>query len=247
METWGHASKIAVVALLLVPTRALAGPPYITDDPEPVPFRHWEFYLATEHELTPEGAAGTAPHIEINYGVIPNLQLHIIAPLAYARPSGGPTSVGAGDIELGAKLRFVQEGDHGPMVGTFPMLELPVGSEAHGLGTGHLHAFVPLWLQKSFGPWTTYGGGGYWLNPGTGNRNYWYAGGQGQRRLGEVAALGGELFYTSADRSDASGSLRFNVGLVLDLTQQHHLLCSAGRNIWGGRAYQGYFAYQLTL
>jgi hypothetical protein len=232
---------------LLLPAPLLAGPPYITDDPEPVDYQHWEFYLATQHEVTRDGAAGTLPHIEINYGAVPNLQLHLIAPLAYARPSDGGTNYGPGDIELGAKFRFVQESDRIPMVGTFPLLELPAGSESKGLGSGHLHGLLPLWLQKSVGPWTGYGGGGYWFNPGPGNLSYWYIGWLLQRHLSELATLGAEIFYTTADRTDGSGNLRFNVGLILDFTQNHHLLASAGRSIAGETRLLGYLAYQLTL
>ncbi|HEX7477407.1 MAG TPA: hypothetical protein VF331_06350 [Polyangiales bacterium] len=232
---------------LLAPGTAHAGPPYETDDPEPVDYLHWELYLATQHEHTSDGTTGTAPHLEINLGAAPNLQLHLIAPLAYARPSSGLTTYGPGDVELGAKLRFVEEGERRPMVGTFPLVELPAGSESRGLGRGHLRVFVPLWLQKSFGPWTTYGGGGYWVNPGVGNQNYWYVGAQAQRRLSRLVTLGGEVFYTTADRVAGDGNLRFNLGLVLDFTGHQHLLLSAGRSIVGGTRVQAYLAYQLTL
>ena len=236
-----------VVGALLLPASLLAGPPYITDDPEPVEYQHWELYLATQHELTRDGAAGTLPHVEINYGAIPNLQLHVIVPLAYARPSGGSTSYGPGDIEVGAKFRFVQESGSLPMVGTFPLVEIPAGSESKGLGTGHLHGLIPLWLQKSVGPWTSYGGGGYWFNPGAGNRSYGFIGWQLQRHLSELATLGAEIFYTTADHSGGSGNLRFNVGLVMDFTEHHHLLASVGRSIVGDTRLLGYLAYQLTL
>jgi hypothetical protein len=233
--------------LVLLPTVTIAGPPYSTDDPEPVAYLHWEFYLATQSERTPNVSTGTVPHFEINYGAAPNLQLHLIAPLAYSRPSGGPTAYGPGDAELGAKLRFVEESESMPMVGTFPMIELPSGSEAQGLGTGHLRAFIPLWLQKSFGPWMTYGGGGYWVNPGAGNRDYWYVGWQVQRQLTKVAAVGGEVFYTTPDRVGGDGNLRFNIGVVLDFTDHHHILMSAGRSISGDTLFQSYLSYQLTF
>jgi hypothetical protein len=236
-----------IIAALLAPAAGLAGPPYITDDPEPVEYGHWEFYLATQHSVTRDGASGTAPHFEVNYGALPGLQLHVLAPLAYARPSGGTTSYGPGDVELGAKLRFLDENQRQPMVGTFPMFELPVGDEGRGLGTGRLHVFVPLWLQKSFGPWTTYGGGGFWVNPGAGNRNYGYVGWLIQRRLSKLATLGTEIFYTTPDQVGGAANLRFNVGLVLDLTEQHHLLFSAGRSLGGDNTFLGYAAYQLTL
>jgi hypothetical protein len=242
-----HIAWALAGAGMLSPALACAGPPYQTDDPEPVEYRHWEFYLASQYELTHDGATGTAPHVEINYGAMPNLQLHLIAPLAYSRPSGGPTQYGGGDVELGAKLRFVREGKRMPMVGTFPLVELPTGSEARGLGTGRLHVFIPLWLQKTVGHWQTYGGGGYWLNPGEGNRDFWYVGWLVQRQLSKRAALGTELFDTTADRVGGSGNLQFNVGLVLDLTNRHHLLVSTGRGLTGKSRFQAYFAYQLTI
>lgn len=234
-------------ALVLVPDVASAGPPYSTDDPEPVEYLHWEFYLAMQNERTPNGSTGTAPHFEVNFGAAPNLQLHLIAPLTYSHSSGGPTTYGPGDAELGAKVRFVEESEGMPMLGTFPLVEVPTGSEPRGLGAGNLRIFIPLWLQKSFGPWMTYGGGGYWINPGAGNQNYWYVGWQAQRQLSKVATVGGEVFYTSADRLGGDGNLRFNVGLVLDFTDHQHLLLSAGRSISGDTLFQGYFSYQLTF
>ena len=241
--------RVVLVAVLgaCLAAPAWAGPPYLTDDPEPVPYQHFEFYLATQHEVTRDGASGTAPHIEVNYGAVPNLQLHIIAPLAYARPSQGPAHYGPGDVELGAKFRFVQEGEQVPMVGTFPLLEVPVGDAGKGLGTGRLHGLVPLWVQKSMGPWSSYGGGGYAWNPGAGNRDYWIIGWQTQRHLSELATLGAELFYTTADHVGGSGTLRGNLGLILDLSPHHHVLASAGGGITGDTRFLGYLAYQLTL
>ncbi len=244
-RSWIGVALAAVAAL--APAIAHAGPPFVTDDPEPVEYRHWEFYLASQDELTHEGTSGTCPHVEINYGAMPNLQLHLITPLSYSRPAGGPALFGPGDIELGAKLRFVQEGAHVPMVGIFPQLELPAGSEARGLGTGRLHALLPVWLQKSRGPWTTYGGGGYWLNPGTGNRNYWLAGWLLQRSLSRSAIVGAEIFSTTADQVGGRGQLRFDIGSVVDLTEHHHLMGSAGHSIAGDNAWQAYVAYQLTI
>jgi hypothetical protein len=58
----------------------MAGPPFVTVDPEPVEFRHWEVYVASSQMKSADGWSGTAPHVEVNYGVVPDVQLHIIAP-----------------------------------------------------------------------------------------------------------------------------------------------------------------------
>jgi hypothetical protein len=226
---------------------ALAGPPYVTDDPEPVPYRHWEFYLGSQLERSGDELQGWAPHVEANYGAVPDLQLHVIVPLAVSHVYGGRTAYGPGDIELGFKYRFVDEGDWVPMIGTFPMFEVPSGSEPKGLGTGHAHGFVPLWIQKSAGPYTSYGGGGYWVNPGPGNRDYWYVGWQIQRRVLQGWTPGVELFYTTPDQIGGRSNFRFNLGSVVDFTENHHWLFSAGRSIFGDTLWQGYLAYQLTV
>jgi hypothetical protein len=101
---------LALVVLIHLP-KASAGPPYITDDPEPVEYRHWEIYLASLFFKQPKAWTGTGPHLEVNYGPIPNVQLHVITPLVFYVPSEGHSSYGYGDTELGIKLRFVQEGD----------------------------------------------------------------------------------------------------------------------------------------
>jgi len=100
------------------------------------------------------------PAIEFNWGAAPNLHLHLIAPAAAIFPADGPRAFGIGDIELGIKYRFIQETKHRPQIGTFTMFEIPTGSAPRGLGVGKTWYKVPLWAQKSFGPWTTYGGGG---------------------------------------------------------------------------------------
>ena len=164
---------VAAVALLLASGAAIAGPPYRTDDPEPVDYQHWEVYGFSTATHIRGDTSGILPGVEVNYGAAPDLQLHLIAPLAFDKPADGGWQSGYGDTELGVKYRFIQEDEKGwrPMVGVFPLLELPTGNAERGLGTGHAHEFLPLWLQKCFGEWTTFGGGGYWIFPGGGNKN----------------------------------------------------------------------------
>ena len=224
-----------------------AGPPFITDDPEPVEYCHWEIYLASQHTKDKDEWSGTAPHFEVNYGTLPNLQLHLIAPFSYVSPNDGSSHYGFGDMELGVKYRFVEEEGHLPMVATFPLVGLPTGNHNKGLGAGHMRAFLPLWLQKSWGPWTTYGGGGYFINPGSENKNYWYAGAVLQRDLSEKVTLGGELFYTTPRAVGEGSRTGFNVGGLFNFSEEHHLLFSAGRDIHGPDRFLMYLGYQVTF
>ena len=241
---------LLMFSLFLVPAlagSAFPGPPFVTDDPEPVEYRHWEIYLASEHAKDKDGWSGTAPHFEANYGALPNLQLHLIAPLAYVKPNDGPSHYGFGDMELGAKYRFIQENDWRPQVGTFTMLEVPTGSSSKGLGSGHVRAFLPIWFQKSFGPWQSYGGGGYWINPGSGNKNYWFFGWQVQRELSKAVTVGAEIFYNTPSANGEGGRTGFNIGTIINFTDEHHLLFSAGRGIHGQNLFSAYVAYQWTF
>ncbi len=232
----------------LAPAAARAGPPYATDDPDPVELHHWEVYLAGTATHDEGGWSGSAPQVEVNYGAAPGLQLHAILPLAFSAPPGGSVRFGPGDVELGMKLRLVEERPEGPvpMVGTFPLVEIPSGDANAGLGTGGTRVFVPLWLQKSFGPWLAYGGGGYWFDHGPGRRNSWFTGAHLERRVVERLSVGAEVYHQSADEIGGAGETRADLGAVLDLSDVHHLMASAGSRL-GTPSFQAYVAYQATF
>ena len=234
------------LGLFLGPASALAGPPYVTDDPETVEHRHWELYLASQSFHDREGWRGTAPHFEVNYGLFPDVQLHVIAPLAYDAPDRGGSAYGYGDTELGTKVRFVHEGAVVPQIGTFPLLEAPTAT-SRSLGNGTAQLFLPLWVQKSFGPWTTYGGAGFWIDLGRSERHFWYFGWQGQRRLDEWLTIGAEAFLLTPEEPGGEIDARFNLGAVIDLGDVHHILLSAGRGFAGPNLFQYYVAYLVTL
>lgn len=236
-----------ILLVLILSPKAFAGPPYITDDPEPVEYHHWEVYLASLFTKQPDVWTSTAPHLEVNYGAFPNAQLHVIAPLALYAPSKGATSYGYGDTEVGIKFRFVEEGDWMPQIGTYPMLELPTGSRARNLGSGYLQTFLPIWLQKSTGKWTVYGGGGYWLNPGPQNHNWYFTGLVIQRQVLPNLTPGIEIFHGIEEEVGGPHATGINLGLIWDLSDTQHILLSAGPAFEGPNQLQGYFAYILTF
>lgn len=247
----GFATLLFLAAL--VPC-ASAGPPFITDDPEPVEYRHGEFYTSLIYSDNKDGQDGTLPHFEFNYGIIPDVQLHLLFPMAYAHSKGGPSAYGPGDTEVGVKYRFIHESDTMPQVGIFPIVHVPTGDSERDLGSGHVPVFLPLWAQKSWGPWTTYGGGGYWINPGAGNRNFWQAGWLLQREIVKSLTLGAEIFYFSKDTQEGGEVVGYNIGGIWDLSEQHHILFSAGDDIAGDREahahwrrFSAYLGYQWTF
>jgi hypothetical protein len=238
---------LVTATLLAFPRAAQGGPPFVTDDPEPVDYQHWEFYAASQSFDTAAGWTGTAPHIEVNYGVIPEVQLHVIAPLAYNAPEGGTPKFGYGDTEFGVKYRFLKQTDLCPEAAIFPLLELPTGHASEGLGNGKAQAFLPIWLQKDFGDWTVYGGGGYGLNTGPGNQNWGLAGLVVQRQVHKDLLLGAEIYHRTPMVIGTRADTGFNIGTVYDLSGRDHLLLSIGRSIEGPTDFQIYLAYQITV
>lgn len=221
-----------------------AGPPFQTDDPEPVLQYHGEIYFASQITQSVAGVSGTVPHGEINYGILPETQLHLIVPFVVNSPSTGNIALGLGDIEFGVKYRFVKETGSFPQIGTFPHVEYPVGNVSRGLGTGYWQIFLPLWAQKSWGPWTAYGGGGYWFHFKNNVNNSWFFGGALQRDISKTLTTGGEIFYNSAAPKTEVG---FDAGAILTLTKADHLLASFGTDITGTNRVLVYVAYLLTF
>lgn len=223
---------------IILPMPALAGPPYATDDPEPTDYRHFEIYLYSEGTHTDADTSGTLAGLDINYGAAPNLQLSVAIPFAYDKGDGRATLYGYGATEVGAKYRFIQEDDRGwrPQVSFFPSVEIPIDSDRPaGIGGGHPRFFLPLWLQKSCGPWTTFGGGGYWINPGNGDRNYWFMGWALQRQITHRLSLGAEVFHQTKDTVTGLDSTGINIGATFDVTDRWHLVGSAGTGIQNAR------------
>src|SRR5580700_4424714 len=91
-----HLIGLTGAASLWLIGSAHGGPPFVTDDPEPVDYQHWEFYIASIQSKYGGDWSGTAPHFEVNYGAVPDLQLHMIAPLAYDSPPEGTFHYGWG-------------------------------------------------------------------------------------------------------------------------------------------------------
>jgi hypothetical protein len=235
---------IVVAAALTFSGRTLAGPPFVTDDPEPVDEQHWEINTAITRTATEDERSGSLPVIDANYGAAPDLQLHIQPQLAYSRTSKG-SQFGVGDTEIGAKYRFVEEDKDGwrPMVAVYPLIELPTGDRKRGLGDGAAVAFLPIWIEKNLDQWTVYGGGGYRINPAIGGRNAWFVGGVALYQVTDRLQLGGEAFLQTAEDVDGKSSPGFNLGGSYGMTEDLHLLFSAGQGLANQAATNRFSAY----
>jgi Putative MetA-pathway of phenol degradation len=241
--------KISLLAfwLNLIPAaRTLAGPPFLTDDPEPVDYQHWEAYLFANGDHIPGGYSVNGPAVEVNYGVLPDTQLHLVMPMTTVGGGGAPSVSGLGDTEFGVKYRFLHETNGWPQIGIFPMVEIPTGDADRGLGDGRAWFRLPLWMQKSSGPWTTYGGGGAVLNSAPGQRDYPFGGWLLQRELDEHLTLGGEMFAQGATADGDKGFAALNCGGSYNFDEHFSLLFSAGHSVAGDEHTLWYFGLYWT-
>lgn len=237
---------ISVFLLLsLQASSGIAGPPFRTDDPIPIGFRHGELYLFSSAVADATGISGIGPAFEFNYGASPNIHLHIVMPLAFSKPKNGTLQTGYGDTELGVKYRFVEQTDVLPDIATFPLVEVPTGNASKGLGNGKPQIYLPLWLQKDIGNWTIYGGTGYWINPGAGNRNWNFSGLLVQYNFSNNFFLGAEIFHQSpsSNVSHDNTGLHFGGGIPVALNSQLIFSADAGNGITSYK----HFSYYIGL
>ena len=237
---------ILLFPIIFITSSALAGPPFNTDDPEPVDFLHWEFYIASSYQFGKYNDNATLPHFEVNYGAVSNVQLHVLAGMGYAKEDANH-QYGFMTAELGFKYRFINDEADNFQVGIFPLIEIPTTSRESIVGNDHLQVFLPLWIQKSWGKFTTYGGSGYLVNPGENNKNSVFIGWEAQYDFNKTLALGSELYYDSPDTKDGSSDLAFKVGGFVNLNEENHILFSIGQSLKNSNEVSGYLGYQLTI
>ncbi|MCX6257263.1 MAG: hypothetical protein NTW49_05100 [Bacteroidia bacterium] len=223
-----------------------SGPSFNTDDPQPVQLNHWEYYLSSINTFKPGIWSGTCPHFEVNYGLISDVQVHLLLPLNYYYIPHHNIDFGYADTEFGVKYRFVQETNNSPQIGTFPILEIPTIKNDE-FSDRSVQIFIPIWIQKSWNKFTTYGGIGYLINPGSNNKNSVFSGWEIQYDFSEFVTLGGELYYHSADSQDSKSVTAFNIGGSINASSITHFIFSAGHNLTNERFISAYVGLLFTI
>lgn len=216
---------LAALALAGVAAPAWAGPPYLTDDPIPTDIRHWEIYAFTAGEgrgSTFDADAG----LDLNYGPVEGVQLTSTLPLSFSRDAVDGWRSGTGDVELGVKYRFYHDEKRGLSAAIFPRVILPTSSLA---ARGRTRLLLPLWLGKDFaGGTSVFGGGGYLVNPGPGNRDFWQAAVAVTQDISKRVSVGAEMTRQGPDTVGGTGQTRAGAGGIIKLGGPYALLFSGG-------------------
>ena len=198
------------------------------DDPEPVDYKNWEIYVAWDYARDGGDALTSAvPTLELNYGLLRNIQVSAATQFAYTRDAGSAPSYSFGDSQFGIKYRFVRESATLPQIAIYPQIVLSAGGNTPAR------------------PWTVFGGGGFWHDSGASPRDWTYLGVVTQK-LSPTTSLGTELFQNEQDRTVETMQLGFNIGLTTALQPHRSFLFSVSRAIHGDNALAGYMAYKFN-
>ena len=215
-----------------------AGPPYLTDDPVPTDTGHWEIYAFGTGEGR-RSALDADAGFDLNYGPVKDVQLTATLPLSFSHEPGSGWRSGTGDVELAVKYRFINDERSGFSAAVFPRAFLPTSSIESGEKARFL---LPLWVGKDFaGGTSVFGGGGYTLNPGAGNRDFWQAAVAVTHDLGKQVSVGAEITRQGSDTTDGTAQTRAGLGSIVKLSEHYALLFSGGPT-WADRR-TGYHLY----
>lgn len=232
----------ALVLGTVIPARA--GPPYLTDDPEPTDYRHFEIYTFSNGTATRDGTSGEGG-IDFNYGGAPNLQLTATLPAGYNFPASGSSAASLGNIELAAKYRFLTQENFGVDVSIFPRVFLP--SASPDVGEQHMSFLFPMWVEKDWGKWSAFGGGGCEINRGGASENFCLMGAAITRQIIPSLQVGLELFHQTPDTHGGEATTSIGTGFRYDLSENFHLLGYLGRGVQNADTTDRYNWYTAIL
>ncbi len=223
-----HRFLIAAVALAAAPP-AIAGPPYLADDPVPTDTDHFEIYafVSGEHSNSigdPDLDADAG--LDLNYGAFKGVQLTATLPVSFSHDRLSGWRSGTGDLELGIKYRFLNDEKNSISAAIFPRLIVPTSSLQR---EEKARLLLPLWIEKDWsGGVSLFGGGGYELNRGRGNRDFFQAAVALSKDLSKTMSVGGEIAWQQPESVGGTNQIRAGLGSVLKLGDHYALLLSGG-------------------
>ena len=238
--------RLAAVTLMLLCAfaAAKAGPPFVSDDPQPTDYGHFEIYTFAQGSEARDGI-GSSFGLDFNYGALPDLQLTAVIPLEVESPAHGPNVAGLGNVELAAKIKFLHQDDIGWDVAFFPRLFLP--SASHAVGEDHAAVLLPIWLGRNWGDWSTFGGGGCVINRGGDSQDYCLMGWALTRRVLADLQVGAEIVHQGADSKGGRVSTAVGAGLIYNVSETVHLLAYAGPGLQNAAETAHYAWYSSVL
>lgn len=230
---------------------AQGGPPMLTDDPGTPGPGHWEINLAATREETSNERSTNLPILDLNYGVGDRIQLNYGVAWSSVSSRDGHSESALGNSEFAIKWRFLDQGDDGWKVSTYPRVVLRnPGSRAArvGLADDGTTVLLPFEFQHDVP------GGGLTFEVGhefhSRGDDVWIAGAVFGREFTNGFEAMAEL-HADSPGTWAESSLVMNVGLVAGFADSGNLLLSVGREVHSpsdaSAAWRAYGGWQLSF
>ena len=145
---------IALFALASGIARAQAGPPFLTNDPGTPGNAHWEINLGSMQTIARGVASYQAPQIDLNFGVGDRIQLTYELPYILQTSTSQAQKSGWGNGTSGVKWRFLDQGEDGWQMSTFPQVETGASLLARqkGIAVAGPRYLLPLEVTRRVGP-----------------------------------------------------------------------------------------------
>jgi hypothetical protein len=136
------------------PVRAQAGPPFLTNDPGTPGSANWEINVGSMQTLAHGVSSYQVPQIDLNFGVGDRIQLTYEVPYILQTSTGQPLASGWGNGFPGVKWRFLDQGEDGWQMSSFPQVETGGSQLARqkGIAQAGPRYLLPIEVTKKIGP-----------------------------------------------------------------------------------------------
>jgi len=250
IKPWIPACTITLFALGSGSAGAQAGPPFLTNDPGTPGNANWEINLASMQTIARGVGSYQVPQIDLNFGVGDRIQLTYEIPFILQTGTGQPLQSGWGNGYPGVKWRFLDQGEDGWQMSTFPQVETAASLLARqkGIAVAGPRYLLPLEVTRKVGPLDIDFEAGYYVaGRAPGERILGFVAG---RSVSERLELDAEIYDDRAQHTtphattlDLGGRYRLRGGMIA--------LFMAGRSINGPGDGQpefiGYVGVQFLL
>jgi hypothetical protein len=143
--------------LLLIAVAATAQQPFVTDDADTTPKRHFHFQFSDGFDLLQRvsypSTKQNAADLELDYGLLEGVEIGVDVPLITIFNDTGTIPgrpAGIGDTNFSVKYNFLKEREHSrrPALAVVANFEIPTGDVDSGLGSGLSDFYMNGILQK---------------------------------------------------------------------------------------------------
>jgi hypothetical protein len=144
---------------------AQAGPPFLTNDPGTPGNANWEINLGSMQTIARSVSSYQTPQIDLNFGLGDRIQLTYEVPYVLQSSSGQPVQSGWSNGYPGIKWRFLDQGEDGWQVSTFPQVETGASlrERQNGISVAGPRYLLPLEITRKIGSFDVDFEAGYYL------------------------------------------------------------------------------------